>query len=148
MQCVASKHRQYPTMLRPTHKLLFAAVTLTGCFAAQALFVDTQNTASAAQIEQLTSRLALCPELSPSVATALDQHHGFLPATISDELTDQIRQCERQRRHLPNNARTHMAYTALAALAHSQSGTRYTGGDATHPEHTPLRLKLSQQLQQ
>lgn len=133
-------------MLSPLHKSLFAAVTLSGCFAAQALFVEAQDNASAAQIERLTSSLALCPELSSSVASALDQHHGFLPAALTDDLVDETRQCKRQRRHLPDSARSQMAYTALAALAHSQSADIDIQGPGVTPEYAPLQLRLSARL--
>lgn len=132
-------------MLSPLHKALFAAVTLSGCFAAQALFIDAQDSANAAQIEQLTSSLALCPELSASVAAALDEHHGLLPHSVTQQLTDETRQCERQRRNLPDTARGQLAYAALAALAHEQTTNVQTSA-TDNTGRVELQLKLSTQL--
>ena len=134
-------------MLSPLQKSFFAAVTLSGCFAAQALLIDPQDLASAAQIEQLTSQLAICPELASDVADALDLHHGQLPNMLAEQLTQQAQHCERQRRHLPASARSQMAYTALAALAHRGAKDTYTG-ERQRAEKPAVELQLSRTLGQ
>ncbi len=134
-------------MLSPLHKFVFAAATLSGCFAAQALFVDAQDLASASQIEQLTSQLAICPELATSVAGALDQHQGQLPNALAEQLTQQGQHCERQRRHLPASARSQLAYTALSALAHDGANGALSVTTQT-PAAAPLNLRLSRTLGQ
>lgn len=134
-------------MLSPLQKTLVAAVTLSGCFAAQALFIDPQDLASAAQIEELTSQLAICPELATNVAGALDQHQGQLPNVLAEQFTQQAQHCERQRRHLPASARSQMAYTALAAVAHR--GAQEPFSVDTRSEATPaLSLRLTRTLGQ
>lgn len=127
-------------MSRLISRLLVAAVALSGCFAAHALLnVDPLAGISPAQVDDLTRRVALCPELASQVATQLDESFGHLTQGAWKALMRSARECGGQRRTLDERARYRLAYSGLKALL----------GDQTEP-HAPSApapaLKLSWQL--
>ena len=126
-------------MAHPLKKIAVALVALPGCFAAHALFsASGAEIVAAAQVDQLTRALAVCPELSTEAARRLDDSGGVLTHDAWQGLMQESRHCARQRRQLPPTAHYRLAYSGLKGLLSEQAAIRAPA--------TGAGLKLSLEL--
>ena len=122
----------------PLHRLALTGALLSGCFAAQALWQDELATASASQIDQLVSAIAVCPELIPEVQHRLDSAHGHLNQAQTKQILRQAQACQSYRKRLDEPAHTHVAYASLRQVLDSAQAL-----PLPTPSASTLKLSLS-----
>ena len=114
-----------------------ASILLCGCFAAQALWQDDHQVASAAKIDELVATLAVCPELIPGMQQQLDRSFGHLSAKQAERALNEGRACLSHRKQLNEHVHRSLAYSSLKDLIDQQQAK---------PEPAPARSNEAQTL--